>query len=248
MMSRSEPKLEVLDTPETLAHRVADWLLAAATEQDGVFTIALCGGATPRRLYELLSTPPYLESFPWGRTHWFWGDERFVGHDDAQSNYRMIREALLSRAPIPAANIHAIATDDIDPEAAAIAYEADLKTFYDADRLDPARPLFNVTLLGLGAEGHTASLFPGSDALAERNRWAVSVIGVKPETRITLTYPVLESTLNAAFLVVGAEKRQIFARLRAGDDALPAARLCPSGTLWLFADTSAAGEDVPPGP
>ena len=105
-----------------------------------------------------------------------------------------------------------------------------------------------MTLLGLGTDGHTASLFPGSDALAERNRWAVSVIGVKPETRITLTYPVLESTLNAAFLVVGAEKRQIFARLRAGDDALPAARLCPSGTLWLFADTSAAGEDVPPGP
>jgi 6-phosphogluconolactonase len=248
MMSRSATRLEVLATPEMLAHRVADWLLAAATGQDGVFAIALCGGATPRLLYQKLATPPYLEAFPWARTHWFWGDERFVGHDDAHSNYRMVREALLSHAPIPATNIHAIATDAIDAEAAAIAYEDELKSFYDAARLDPARPLFNVTLLGLGTDGHTASLFPGSDALAERSRWAVSVIGVKPETRITLTYPVLESSLNVAFLVVGTEKRQIFARLRAGDDALPAARLRPSGTLWLFADAGAAGDDVPPGP
>ena len=163
-----EAKLEILADPEALSHRVADWLLEMATAKDGIFAIDLSGGSTPRRLYECLAGPPYRNSFPWSRTHWFWGDERFVPHDDALSNYRMVREALLSRAPIPALNVHPIPTEGVSPEAAASAYERQLKSFYGAECLDPARPLFDVTLLGLGPDGHTASLFPGTAVLAEQ--------------------------------------------------------------------------------
>jgi 6-phosphogluconolactonase len=153
----------------------------------------------------------------------------------------MVREALLSRAPIPAINIHPIPTEGVSPKAAASAYERELKSFYGAERLDAARPLFDVTLLGLGPDGHTASLFPGTAVLAERDRWVAAVVGVQSETRITLTYPALESSRRAAFLVVGKEKRAIFGRLRRGDDNLPAARLHPTGTLYLFGDAVAVG-------
>ncbi|MEJ0095681.1 MAG: 6-phosphogluconolactonase [Methylocella sp.] len=244
MTNPSKARLEILPDAGALARRVADWLLAAAMAKDGVFSIALSGGSTPQRLYELLADVPYRDEFPWSRTHWFWGDERFVPHDDALSNYHMVREALLSRALIPAINIHPIPTTDMSPEAAASAYERELKSFYGAERLDPARPLFDVTLLGLGPDGHTASLFPGAPVLAERDRWVAAVVGTKPEARITLTYPALESSRCAAFLVAGAEKRAIFDRLRRGDDSLPAARLDPAGELWFFSDAAAVGETI----
>jgi 6-phosphogluconolactonase len=242
MTTPSEVKLEILADPEALARRVADWLLAAATAKDGVFAVALSGGSTPRRLYEHLAGLPYRDGFPWSRTHWFWGDERFVPHDDALSNYRMVREALLSRVPIPAINIHPIPTEGVSPEAAASAYERELKSFYGAERLDPARPLFDMMLLGLGPDGHTASLFPGTAVLAERDRWVAAVVGAKSEARITLTYPALESSRHAAFLVAGKEKRAIFGRLRRGDDTLPAARLHPTGALRIFCDEAAVGQ------
>ena len=241
MTVSSEAKLEILADPAALARRVADWLLAMATAKEGMFAVALSGGSTPRQLYERLAGPPYRDAFPWSRTHWFWGDERFVPRDDVLSNYRMVREAMLSRVPIPATNIHAIPTEGVTPEAAAVAYERDLKSFYGVDRLDPARPLFDATLLGLGTDGHTASLFPGSIVLEERSRWVAAIVGAKAEARITLTYPVLESSRHAAFLVSGGEKRAIFSRLRRDDDNLPAARLHPTGELWLFADAAAAG-------
>ncbi|MGO8917033.1 MAG: 6-phosphogluconolactonase [Stellaceae bacterium] len=245
MTGPATPRLEILGDSEALSRRVADWMLDLATAKAGAFAVALSGGSTPRQLYQLLAGPPYRAAFPWSRTHWFWGDERFVPRDDAQSNYRMVREALLSRAPVPAVNIHPIPTEDVGAEAAASAYERELKSFYGAARLDPARPLFDVTLLGLGPDGHTASLFPGTAVLAERERWVAAVIGAKAETRITLTYPALESSRHAAFLVAGKEKRAILERFRRGDDALPAARLHPGGTLWLFADAAAAGMAIP---
>jgi 6-phosphogluconolactonase len=235
-----EARLEVLADPASLSRRVADWLLALATAKDGSFTVALSGGSTPRLLYRLLAEAPYRDAFPWSRIHWFWGDERFVPHDDPQSNYRMVHEALLSRAPIPAANIHPVRTEGIAPEAAAAAYERELKSFHGGERLDAARPLFDVTLLGLGPDGHTASLFPGTAVLAERARWAAAVIGAKEEARITLTYPALESSRNTGFLIAGEEKRAMLERLRRGDDDLPAARLRPVGALFLFADAAAA--------
>jgi 6-phosphogluconolactonase len=241
MTSKSEARLEVLADPEALSRRIADWMLEIAATTDGVLSVNLSGGSTPRRLYQLLAGSPYYNQFPLSRTHWFWGDERFVSHDDALSNYRMAREALLSRAPIPAINIHPIPTEGITPEEAASAYERELKSFYGAERLDPTRPLFDVTLLGLGPDGHTASLFPNTAVLAERDRWVAAVIGAKSEARITLTYPALESSRNAAFLVAGEEKRAVLARLRERDDSLPAARLRPTGALWIFGDAAAVG-------
>jgi 6-phosphogluconolactonase len=243
MKIESEAQVEILADPEALARRVADWLLAISTAHEGVFTLALSGGGTPRRLYELLAGPPYRDAFPWQRTHVFWGDERFVPHNDESSNYRMVRDAMLSRVPIPASNIHPVPTEGLTPEAAASEYERELKSFYGGECLDPARPLFAVNLLGLGPDGHTASLFPGTAVLDERDRWVAAVVGPKP-TRITLTYPALESSRHVAFLVTGKEKREIFSRFQHGEDTFPAARLRPIGTLTLFVDAAAA-RDIP---
>src|SRR5262249_23838998 len=145
-------------------------------------------------------TPAIAARFPWRRAHWFLGDERFVPHDHPDSNYRMVREALFSRVPVPAANIHAIRTEQLTPEQAALAYESTLKEFYGTDTLDPGQHLFDVTLLGIGEDGHTASLFPGQPALKERRRWAVAVVGVRSEPRVTLTYPALDGSAHVAFL------------------------------------------------
>jgi 6-phosphogluconolactonase len=241
MIGASEAKLEVLTDLQALSRRVAAWLLELAVAKEGTFAVCLSGGSTPQGLYEHLAEAPNLDAFPWSRTHWFWGDERFVPHDDALSNYRMTRVALLSRAPVPANNIHAILTEGLSPEMAAAAYQSELKSFYGAERLDPRRPLFDVNLLGLGPDGHTASLFPGNAVLAERDKWVAAVVGAEPEARITLTYPTLESSRHAAFLVAGDAKRAIFRRLRDGDKSLPAARLHPTGKLWMFADAAAVG-------
>lgn len=244
MTRPSEAKLEIFVDPDVLARRVADWILAAAMAKAGAFAVALSGGSTPRRLYEHLAGAPYRAAFPWSRTHWFWGDERFVGPDDALSNYRMVREAMLSHVPIPEANIHPIPTENVTPEAAAMIYERELKSFYGADRIDNRKSLFDVVLLGLGVDGHTASLFPGTSVLDVRDRLVVPVGGDKPETRITLTYPALESGQKVAFLVTGEEKRSILSRIRRGNNDLPAARLQPSGELIWFVDEAAAGAET----
>lgn len=244
-MTAPSERFEVLPDLEALSRHVAAWMLETAVKTDGVFSVALSGGSTPRRLYELLAEQPYCAKFPWDRTHWFWGDERFVPHDDKRSNYHMAHETLLSRAPVPAANIHPVPTEGLSAEEAASAYARELKAFYGAERLDPARPLFDVNLLGIGEDGHTASLFPGTKALAERERWVTSVVGAQPETRITLTYPALESSRHAVFLVAGAKKQEPLAGLRRGDTSLPAANLHPTGTLWIFTDAAAAKGTAP---
>jgi 6-phosphogluconolactonase len=236
----SQAQWEIMADADAVARRAADFLLAQATACQSVFTIALSGGSTPRRLYRLLADPPYVTDFPWFRTHLFWGDERFVPHDSALSNYRMVRETLLSRVPVPTENIHAVPTAEFSLNAAASVYEGDLKSFYGADVLDPERPLFDVTLLGLGPDGHTASLFPGSAVLAERDRWVAAVSGVDAQARVTLTYPALESSRHTVFLVSGVEKQAILARFRRGDATLPAVNLHPRGELRVFADAAAA--------
>jgi 6-phosphogluconolactonase len=245
MISTSEARLEILAKPEALASHVADWLLAAALGTHKPFAVALSGGSTPRRLYELLASPPYREAFPWARTHWFWGDERFVPHDSPESNYRMVREAMLARAPVPPANIHPVPIEGLTPGEAALLYERELKRFYGASTLRPARPLFDVIFLGLGPEGHIASLFPGTAILNERTRWVGAVIGAKPDPRITLTYPALESSREVAFLVTGAAKQAVVEQLLRGDPELPAAHLHPlHGTLRLFVDRAAAPREA----
>jgi 6-phosphogluconolactonase len=235
------PQIHISPDPTALAVAVADWLFEKVHQRAGPFSLCLSGGSTPKALYRLLAEPPYRDRFPWPRIHLFWGDERFVPPDDELSNYRMVREALLDHAPIPPGNIHSVRTRGLDPQGAAAEYQQDLQAFYGAERLDPARPLFDVNLLGLGADGHTASLFPGDRALEDRTDWVAAVIGAKAEARITLTYPTLESSRAAAFLVAGADKAAILARLIQGDQSLPAARLQPAGDLLIFRDAAAGG-------
>jgi 6-phosphogluconolactonase len=229
----------VVSDPLALAERVAEWMTEMATAKEGRFRVALSGGATPRALYTLLASDRFRSRFPWQRTLWFWGDERFVPYDHPESNYRMVREAMLARAPIPPENIHPIPTDG-DPEDAARRYERTLKSEYGSPELDGAKPFFDTTLLGLGEDGHTASLLPGDRLLDERKRWVGAVAHGRPEIRITLTYPVLESSRHVAFLVAGEGKAAALRRLRAGDTRLPAARVHPLGALTLFVDAAAA--------
>jgi 6-phosphogluconolactonase len=232
--------VRIFQTAEQLAHEAAEWLCALAQASAGTFAVCLSGGSTPRPLYERLATPAIAFRFPWRRVHWFWGDERFVSHDHPDSNYRMVRESLLSRVPVPEANIHAVPTGPLALEQAAIAYEATLKEFYGADLFVSKRPLFDVTLLGIGEDGHTASLFPGQPALRERGHWAAAVVCVRSEPRITLTYPALDSSSHIAFLATGARKREAVARAMAGDRETPAALVRPVGHLHWFIDRTAS--------
>jgi 6-phosphogluconolactonase len=222
-------------TPEDLARAAAAWLTERARTGRSRFAVCLAGGSTPRRVYELLATAE-RDRFPWAYAHWFFGDERFVPYDHPDGNYRMASEALLDVAPVPPDNVHPIPTIG-RPAEAAQGYEDELRDFYGAAALDPRRPLFDVVLLGLGEDGHTASLFPGARALHEWERWVANVLNPKSEPRITLTYPALESTRALAFLVSGANKRDILARVWRGED-LPAARLHGPEPVW-FVDQDA---------
>jgi 6-phosphogluconolactonase len=227
---------------ETLAHHVAEWLCDLARASDRRFAVSLSGGSTPRRLYELLAMSEFVSMIPWRRVHWFWGDERFVPHDNHDSNYGMARDAFLSHVPAPADNIHAIPTQGLSAEQAAAAYEATLKRFYGADTLVPGQPLLDVTLLGIGEDGHTASLFPRQPSLQETRRWVVAETGAKSEPRITLTYPALDSSRDVAFVVTGKNKRNVVARAQAGDRTIPAALIRPVGRLHWFTDRAATPE------
>ena len=233
-------QIDVSANGVVFARRIADWLLGLALENNGDFAVLLSGGSTPGPVYELLASPEYRARFPWARAHWFWSDERFVPHDDARSNFRMAWDAMLSRAPVPPGNIHPLRTENITPEEAASAYEHALKSFYGAGTLETARPLLPIALLGLGGVGQLASRFAGHPGLKERRRWAAEVIGATAEPRITLTYPALQSSQHAAFLVAGAAKAGILRRFRAGDPALPASNFRPIGELRVFADSAAA--------
>jgi 6-phosphogluconolactonase len=231
------------DDAEALAHGAAKWLSQRAWPSHGDFAVCLSGGSTPRRQYQLLAKPEMAACLPWDRVHWFWGDERFVPHDAPDSNYRMVHDALLARVPTAARNIHPIATGGVSPAQAASAYEASLQRFYGAASIDPDRPLFELTLLGIGEDGHTASLFPGQAALEERRRWALAVTGPGSAPRITLTYPALNSSRDLAFLAAGDHKRDAVARVRAGDAMLPAARIHPASRLHWFTDRAAAPDE-----
>ncbi len=240
-MRQAIGQVEILGDPLALAHHVAEWMTAAALAAKGVFRISLSGGSTPKTLYGLLATDEFKSRFPWQRVSWYWGDERFVPYDHPESNYRMTREAMFAKAPAPPENIHPIPTDGT-PENAADRYQHTLQEAYGATTLDPARPLFDVTLLGLGPDGHTASLLPGDTVLDERRRWVAAVAHGRPEVRITMTYPAIESSRRVAFLVAGQEKAAIFRAIRAGGSRVPAARVRPVGELFWFVDRAAAGE------
>jgi 6-phosphogluconolactonase len=198
--------LEVFADGNALARAEAErivTLASAAIAARGRFTIALSGGSTPRTLYSLLATPPFASRIDWSRVHVFWGDERCVPPDHPESNFRMTREALLDRVPIPQANVHRIAGED-DPEAAAGAYEHALRAFFEVPEGPPERT-FDLVLLGMGDDGHTASLFPGTAAVDETRRWVVPNHG-RGMWRITLTPIALDAADAITFLVAGATK------------------------------------------
>jgi 6-phosphogluconolactonase len=231
----------IFEDSEALARKGAEWLCDLAQASEGAFAVCLSGGSTPRCLYERLAAPEIARRFPWRRTHWFWGDERFVPHDHRNSNFRMAFEAFLSCVPVAHDNIHAVPTEPLSLEEAAAAYEKTLKAFYGAEVIAPDRPLFQVTFLGIGEDGHTASLFPGQPALQERRRWAVAAMDEGSKPRITLTYPVLDSSRDIAILATGKRKRDVVARAQAGDSALPVAAVRAARNLYWLTDRAAAG-------
>lgn len=240
----SRPRIDVSADFEALAHRVAQWIVDLACAAPDRFAIALSGGSTPKRLYQLLAATPLREAMPWERVHLFWGDDRFVPWDDPNSNYGMARDAMIVHVPIPPSNVHGIPMTR-DPADAARAYEQTLRDYYGAGALDPTRPLFDIVLLGMGPDGHTASLFPGKPSLNERHRWVVEVPepGLNPFVpRITLTFPALDSAKSVAFVAAGADKTAMMRRALAGDHDLPSARISPVGELIWFVDRAARGE------
>ena len=226
------PDLEALS--RLAASRAA--AVAAAAAQRGRCTIALSGGTTPQRLYQLLASEHRLDA-PWQQAEWFWGDERCVPPDHPDSNYRAAFAALLGPLRVPSDMIHRMACDGAPADAAA-RYDAVLR-----DRLTGGR--FDLVFLGVGADGHTASLFPGSPALDEQDRWALAVTGgpeLAVRERITLTYPVLDRARTVFMLAAGAAKRPVIQRMLAGERADPAARVRPDGELVWFVDQAARGE------
>jgi 6-phosphogluconolactonase len=242
-----QPEIRVVETVADLARAGAAEFVSHATtavQERGIFTVALSGGSTPRQLYSLLaSEPEWRDSLPWRNMHFFWGDERHVPPDDPASNYRMVNESLLSKVSIPSENVHPIRAEGIDAQDAADKYEQELRQFFQtpADQL----PRFDLVMLGLGADGHTASLFPNTPALHEMERlvfanWVESL----SRYRITLTLPVLNHAANVLFLVGGAEKAKILRLVLADDRATtyPAQLIQPTnGSLIWLLDRAASG-------
>ena len=235
MASNDHRHVVAVADPVAMAEAAAGRIIARIAENPGRIAICLTGGSSPKQLYQLLATDTWRSWIPWQRLHWFIGDERLVPADDPLNNMAVARTIFLDRYA-PAANIHPIPTDLADPGRSALLYEQELKLFYGADELDPARPLFDLVLMGIGPDGHTASLFPGDPALDETSRWVVGVAKANVEPfvpRVTLTLPALASCREMLFEVAGSGKRAILTRALAGEN-LPANRARSSGeTVWL---------------
>jgi 6-phosphogluconolactonase len=240
-----KPKLRVVEDPEALAKSALEVLMAAclkAVDERGRCTVALSGGSTPRRLYARLA----LElSLPFSKIHFFFGDERHVPPDHPDSNYRMAKEALFSRAPIPDANIHRIRAEEPNVEEAAAQYEAELRSFFAPRDGRPAR--LDVVLLGLGGDGHTASLFPGTPAVDEKVRWVMGQRVEKLNTeRITLTPPLLNAAHTVIFQAQGEDKASAVRAVLEGKETpeeIPAkVVVVPEGDTWWFLDRAAAAK------
>jgi len=233
--------LRICEDASALARAGADFLCDLAASNDGRTIIALSGGNTPKPLYQLLAQEPIKSRLPWDRVHWVLGDERFVLPSHPASNYGMARAAFLSHVPVPPQNVHPVETQGLTLDEAAQRYETMLKGLYGADRLDVNRPLLDLTLLGLGEDGHTASLLPGQPVLQEHKRWVAPVPKGREEERVTLTYPALDSSAVVAFLVSGKGKRDILDKILSGETDFPAAHIRPVGEIIWFTDRAAAG-------
>jgi 6-phosphogluconolactonase len=238
------PDVRICADVNELSLRAAEAAVTAiddAVRDHGRCSLVLSGGSTPRTLHALLASE-FRDRIRWTDVHVFWGDERYVLPDDPDSNYRMAKETLLDHVPCPAENIHPIPTHFPSPDAAARDYERTLRGYFGADS-----PRFDLILLGLGEEGHTASLFPGSPALAERTRWVVAVnTQARPPLRLTLTLPALTRAASIYVLVAGSTKARALQHVLTGipdPDTYPAAGLrFTEGALVWWVDREAAAQ------
>lgn len=239
----SEPQVRVLPSPQELFHAAAEKFCKVGSDairKNGRFSVALSGGSTPRGMHQELATN-FSSKLPWDKVFFFWGDERHVPPDSSDSNYRMAKETLLSKLPIPAENIFRIPAELPDAREAAKKYEQTLEKFFR-----PAAnsfPTFDFILLGMGPDGHTASLFPGTAALQEKERFVVANWVDKLNTfRITFTYPVLNNAASVMFLVNGDEKAEMVRRALKDPSAnLPCQGVRPvKGELVWYLDKGAA--------
>ncbi len=239
--------VEVLPTPADLFHAAAVEFVRvgrAAIAEHGRFAVALSGGSTPRSLYSLLAKDH--ANFPWRDTFLFFGDERHVPPDHPDSNYRMVNEALLSKVPIPAGNVYRVLAENPNAAAAAADYEEKVRGFF---KLRPGEfPRFDLILLGLGPDGHTASLFPESDGLKEQSRLVIANWVEKLKThRITFTFPVLNHATDVMFLAAGADKADMVKKVLEGNSTppFPAQQVTPEGRLIWMLDEAAAAKLTP---
>lgn len=245
MTDEAPPKLIVAADAEALAQAAAERVMARIAANPGRIAICLTGGSSPKKLYQLLGGDTYRGKIPWDRVHWFIGDERFVPESDPLNNMAVARSTFLDR-DAPSGHIHAIPTTADNPDRSAEAYARELRTFYGAENLDPARPLFDLVLMGAGPDGHTASLFPGFPEIEETERWVVGVpkANVAPFVpRVSLTLPALASCYEMLFEIAGHDKQPILTRLLNGE-TLPALRARSKGeTVWLV-DRAALPEEI----
>lgn len=236
----------------SLSRAAAESLVALAhraVAERGRFAVALAGGTTPRLLYALLANK-YREQIPWPQVHLFWGDERCVPPDHSESNFAMVSQSLISKVPVPPENIHRIPAEVAPPEKAAEAYEQTLRECFHPLVREGSFFSFDVALLGVGADGHTASLFPGDPILEERERWVAAVLAPPsspPRRRITLTLPVINRANHVFFLVSGAGKRAaVRSILDTPEKAIklyPAAMVRPrQQVVWFIDETTSSGQ------
>jgi 6-phosphogluconolactonase len=247
-MDSTNTKIEIFESSEFLARRAAEEFAAAAdaaVNTRGCFTVALSGGSTPRSLYQLLADnrASFRWRVPWDRCHLFWGDERHVPADHPDSNYRMALEAMISKLSLAPHNVHRIYSEHPQAQQAADEYEEDLQEFFHLTA--GALPRFDLVLLGMGPDGHTASLFPGSDALHEHKRIVASPwVGKFSTSRITLTAPVLNNARQIIFLIAGSDKAETLREILYGrhqPDTYPAQLINPTaGNLLWMVEKSAA--------
>jgi 6-phosphogluconolactonase len=241
-------RFTVLPTGAALADAAADRIVAAARNairRRGRCTLALSGGSTPRLVYPLLVSPPRVDAVDWSRVEFFWGDERAVPPDHAESNFGVARTLLLDHLPgIRQEAVHRMPADAPDLDAAAHRYEAELRRAFGERPNDHDFPRFDLIWLGMGRDGHTASLFPGAIAVEERRRWAIPCTApseVAVAKRMTFTLPLINAARIALFVVAGADKAPAIRSVRSGSRELPASRVRARSTLWLL-DVGAAGQ------
>ncbi|HEY3247430.1 MAG TPA: 6-phosphogluconolactonase [bacterium] len=236
------PDVRVFPELDALSHAAAEIFVGEARQAattSGWCTVALAGGSTPRRLYRFLAFG-YADRLPWSAVQLFMGDERYVPAGDALSNFRMIQDTLVDHLPIPPENVHPVNTSYEDPAAAANAYERVLRESFPGDW-----PRFDVAFLGMGTDGHTASLFPGTPAVLEARRWVVATeVPREPRRRVTLTLPVFNHARHVHFLVAGPAKAEALRQVLTTDPVsspYTAARVRPSdGHVTWWVDASAA--------